>query len=134
MYIYLIMRSKICLEMEHVRCLPNYVYIYLFICLPNYMCVYLIKEWKICLEMEQVCLPIYMYVYLIRRWKNCLEVPGFSAHVEGGSTTGLLANFIGTGKKRCSNSCTCRYASSCVYKMCTYTVYLMQGTLEVPQC
>ena len=55
--------------------LPNYMCIYLFICLPNYMCVYLIKKWKICLEMEQVRLPIYMYVYLIRRT---------SAHVEGG--------------------------------------------------
>ena len=65
MYIYLIMRWKICLEMELIRPLPNYVYIYLFICLPNYMCVFLIKKWKICLEMEQVCLPIF---YLIRRW------------------------------------------------------------------
>ena len=86
LYVCIIRRWKICLEINHVLCVPNYTYIYL------------IKVLKICLEVEHVRLPIYMYVYLIRRWKICLEVSGFFSTCrrwDQETTTGLLKNYIG---------------------------------------
>ena len=55
--------------------------VYLITCMSIYLFVYL---------MEQMSLAIYMQVFLIRKWKNCLEVPGFLAHVEGGTRKQLL--------------------------------------------
>ena len=96
------------------------MYIYLITCMSTYLLVCLFNQ-----EMEDLFGGSWIFS-TCRRWDQ-------------ETTTGLLANYIATGQTHVYVSVlTCTGIPVAVCMRCVHThvmtVYLIQGTLEVPQC